>query len=120
MNRSFFAAVAAAGVLATASAPAYAQAPATPSRPEGLSVAAVGAILVAGGLAGGAAGFAILYACREGESCHGDATTALGWTLAAPGIPPLTVGLVLIAVGLNSDDGQAAAPVTFHAGSVPG
>jgi hypothetical protein len=103
------------------SAPAQAGRPiVSPRDPEGIGLTALGAVLVAGGLVGGAVGFGILYGCREGESCHGDATTALGWVLAAPGIPPLTVGIVLIAMGLHSDNVARAAPVHVVAESVPG
>lgn len=52
--------------------------------------------LAAGGLVLGGAGFAVLYACREGTACYGDVTTAIGWILAAPGIIPLTVGLIMM------------------------
>src|SRR5262245_17201166 len=57
----------------------------------------VGLGLVGAGLVLGGAGFAILYVCREGQACHADkGLTTAGWVLAAPGLIPLAVGVVLI------------------------
>ena len=33
---------------------------------------------------------------REGAECHNRDTTVLGWVLAAPGVIPLVVGLLMI------------------------
>jgi hypothetical protein len=69
----------------------------------GLFLAGLG--LTAAGLLLGGAGFAVLYVCREGQSCHDDKTLqTLGWALAAPGVLPLAVGLLLlyITVGRQS------------------
>lgn len=52
--------------------------------------------LAAGGLVLGGAGFAVLYVCREGTACYGDVTQVIGWILAAPGLIPLTVGLIMM------------------------
>jgi hypothetical protein len=52
--------------------------------------------LAAGGLVLGGAGFAVLYACREGTGCYGDVTQVIGWILAAPGLIPLGVGLIMM------------------------
>lgn len=56
----------------------------------------------AGGLVLGGAGFAVLYACREGTSCYGDVTTVVGWALAAPGVIPLAIGLVMMWLGAGA------------------
>lgn len=58
--------------------------------------------LAAGGLVLGGAGFAVLYACREGTGCYGDVTTVVGWALAAPGLIPLGVGLVMMWLGAGA------------------
>jgi hypothetical protein len=56
-----------------------------------------GLALVGAGLVLGGAGFAILYVCREGQSCHSDkGLITAGWVLAAPGVIPLGIGLLLI------------------------
>lgn len=57
----------------------------------------IGLGLVGAGVTLGGAGFAVLYACREGTNCHQDKTVqTVGWVLAAPGILPLVVGAVLV------------------------
>jgi len=65
--------------------------------------------LAVAGLVLGGGGFAVLYGCREGTACHGDATTVLGWALAAPGIIPLAVGLIMM---YASRDGHGRVEVT--------
>src|SRR4051812_19615597 len=52
--------------------------------------------LTAGGLALGGVGFAVLYVCREGETCHNQTMTYVGWGLAAPGVLPLAAGLIIL------------------------
>jgi len=52
----------------------------------GTNLFMIGLGLAAGGLVVGGAGFAVLYACREGTTCHNRDTTVLGWVLAAPGV----------------------------------
>lgn len=79
--------------------PAHAQATIgihSESRASGPSLAAVGLGLLGGGVLTSAPGFAVLAACKEGKPCHNDATTAIGWLLAAPGIPPIVIGLFFI------------------------
>jgi hypothetical protein len=57
----------------------------------------IGLGLTGAGLVLGGAGIAVLYVCREGTDCHQDkGLQAAGWVLAAPGLIPLVVGLVLI------------------------
>jgi hypothetical protein len=67
--------------------------------------------LAAGGLVLGAGGFAVLYACREGTACFGDVTTAIGWILAAPGIIPLTVGVIMM-LGSSGNSARVAVPAS--------
>lgn len=68
--------------------------------------------LAAGGLVLGAGGFTVLYVCREGTACYGDVTTVIGWALAAPGIIPLGVGLIMMyAASGGRGGGRVAAPV---------
>src|SRR5262245_3468784 len=64
----------------------------------GLGLGGVGLILLGGGLVASAGGFALLYACRSGESCHNDTTTTLGWVLAAPGLPPIALGALFLLI----------------------
>jgi hypothetical protein len=71
--------------------------------------------LAAGGLLLGAGGFAVLYGCREGTGCYGDVTTVIGWVLAAPGVIPLTVGLIMM-YGASGSNGRVAAPGTSTQG----
>jgi hypothetical protein len=52
--------------------------------------------LIAGGLVLGGAGFAVLYLCQEGTSCHSQTMTYVGYGLAAPGIIPLAAGLIIV------------------------
>ncbi|MFO0598895.1 MAG: hypothetical protein U0228_26545 [Myxococcaceae bacterium] len=66
------------------------------------SLLLLGLGLTAGGLVLGGAGFAVLYVCRAGTACHNDTTTVIGWVLAAPGIIPLTVGLIMIWLSTGS------------------
>lgn len=92
---------------------------ASPYRPVPVPVAPVvharadffllGLGLAAGGLVLGGAGFAVLYGCREGTACFGDVTTAIGWILAAPGIIPLTVGLIMMYAS-SGGSGRVMAP----------
>lgn len=63
---------------------------------SGPSLSAIGLGLLAGGLLTSAPGIAILAACKEGKPCHNDATTAIGWMLAGPGIPPIVFGIFFI------------------------
>jgi hypothetical protein len=76
----------------------------------------LGLALVGAGLVLGGAGFAILYACREGTSCYGyddvtgeptgkSALRIVGWCLAAPGIIPLGIGLFLIYISSGGRGG---------------
>lgn len=69
----------------------------------------IGLGLAAGGLVLGGAGFAVLYGCREGTGCYGDVTTAIGWILAAPGVIPLTIGLIMMYASSGSS-GRVALP----------
>lgn len=66
------------------------------SHASGPSLSAVGLGLLGGGVLTSAPGFAVLAACKEGKPCHSDATEAIGWLLAAPGIPPILVGLFFV------------------------
>lgn len=66
--------------------------------------------LAAGGLVLGAGGFALLYGCREGTGCYGEVTTVIGWVLAAPGIIPLTVGLIMM-YAASGRSGRVTAPM---------
>jgi len=98
-----------------------------PVRDFKTSLFLVGLGLTGAGLVLGGAGFAILYLCREGTSCYGDqGLRTAGWVLAAPGIIPLAVGLVLIyiTVGGRSGGGGAkihgAAPVSLGFVPLPG
>ncbi|MFT3711714.1 MAG: hypothetical protein QM817_29095 [Archangium sp.] len=84
--------------------------PVTPVRNSGSgSLFLLGLGLTAGGLVLGAGGFAVLYVCREGTACHSDATTVIGWVLAAPGIIPLTIGLIMMYVSTGSS-GRVTSP----------
>ena len=65
--------------------------------------------LTAGGLLLGGGGFAVLYGCREGTGCYGDVTTVIGWALAAPGVIPLTIGLIMM-YGASGSSGRVAVP----------
>ena len=65
--------------------------------------------LAAGGLVLGAGGFALLYGCRAGTACFGEVTTVIGWVLAAPGIIPLTVGLIMMYAS-SGGRGRVAVP----------
>lgn len=88
---------------------------ASPYRPVPVPVAharadffLLGLGLAAGGLVLGGAGFAVLYGCREGTPCYGDVTTVIGWILAAPGIIPFTVGLIMMYASSGSRARMAA------------
>lgn len=78
----------------------YAPAPVRASGSGSLFLLGLG--LTAGGLVLGGAGFAVLYVCRSGTACYSDTTTVIGWVLAAPGIIPLTVGLIMIYLSTGS------------------
>jgi hypothetical protein len=96
----------------------------SPRRSSGLGLGGAGLILLLGGLATSAGGFGILYACREGESCHNDTTTALGWVLAAPGIPPIGLGLLFLWLDKGGSLSRTVyneprLPVTFTAAPIP-
>ncbi|MBL8917172.1 MAG: hypothetical protein JNM17_41090 [Archangium sp.] len=65
--------------------------------------------LAAGGLVLGGAGFAVLYVCYAGGGCS-DGITVLGWLLAAPGIIPLTVGLIMMYASSGSSGRVTEAP----------
>jgi hypothetical protein len=66
--------------------------------------------LAAGGLVLGGAGFAVLYVCREGTACYGDVTQVIGWVLAAPGLIPLGIGLIMMYASSGSSV-RVSAPV---------
>lgn len=66
--------------------------------------------LTGAGLVLGGAGFAVLYLCRDGLACHNPTTTVVGWALAAPGVLPLAVGLVMLYLSTNRS-GRVMAPV---------
>lgn len=66
------------------------------------SLVLVGLGLTGAGLVLGGAGFAVLYLCREGTTCHNNTTTIVGWVLAAPGIIPLVVGVAILYFGTGS------------------
>lgn len=72
--------------------------------------------LTLGGLSLGAAGFAILAICDEGSSCYSPTTRTLGWILAAPGIIPLVVGLVMLYVSVGGKRGMAFGPSATDGG----
>ncbi len=57
--------------------------------------------LTAAGLVLGGAGFAVLWFCGEGSSCHSNSTTVIGWALAAPGILPLAAGIILLYITVD-------------------
>lgn len=86
----------------------------------------VGLGLVGAGLVLGGAGFAVLYVCREGQSCYGDQTLrTAGWILAAPGIIPLAVGLFLLYLSVGGKGGgggrvHSSAPVSLGFVPLPG
>jgi hypothetical protein len=63
------------------------------------SLLLLGLGLTGAGLVLGGAGFAVLYACREGTSCYNSTTRTVGWVLAAPGIIPLVVGVAILYFG---------------------
>jgi hypothetical protein len=65
----------------------------------GLFLAGLG--LTAAGLVLGGAGFAVLWFCGEGSSCHSNNTTIIGWALAAPGILPLAAGIIILYITLD-------------------
>jgi hypothetical protein len=86
------------------------QVPVDPVRDTRATTFLVGLGLVGAGLVLGGAGFAILYVCREGQECHADQTLrTVGWVLAAPGIIPLGVGLLLLYVSSGGRGGTHAA-----------
>lgn len=66
--------------------------------------------LTVGGLVLSGGGFAVLYGCRNGTECHGDGTTALGWALAAPGIIPLVVGLIVMYASIGDRERVEVTP----------
>jgi hypothetical protein len=70
-----------------------------------------GFLLVGAGLLAGGAGFTILGICsQEDEDCS-DALLGVGWALAAPGIPPVVIGLGFI---LLSDRSTASLPPSYR------
>lgn len=71
-------------------------APLDPVAPVRGSTVLIGLSLVGAGLVLGGAGFAVLYLCREGTGCHNETTTIVGWVLAAPGLVPLAIGLIML------------------------
>lgn len=71
----------------------------------------LGLALVGAGLVLGGAGFGVLYGCRAGTQCYGETTTVLGWVLAAPGVIPLAVGLIMIWLSSGSR-GRVEAPTS--------
>ena len=86
-----------------------------PVRDTKASLFLVGLGLVGAGLVLGGAGFAILYVCREGQQCHSDRTLqTAGWVLAAPGVIPLAVGLLLVYIS-SGGRGRGAAPAMHRA-----
>lgn len=91
---------------------------------SGIGLGGAGLLLLLGGLVASGAGFAVLYSCREGESCHNDTTTTVGWVLAAPGIPPIALGALFLWLDKGGPSSrtiynQPALPVTFTAGPIP-
>jgi hypothetical protein len=95
-------------VVATAPAPSPAQA--VNAANDG-SRLLLGLALMGAGLVAGGAGFAVLYFCQQGSSCYGDATTYVGWGLAAPGIVPLVVGGILVYSVVGNSGRRTALPV---------
>jgi len=96
-------------------------APPRPAIEDRVSPLLIGFALVGAGLVAGGAGFTVLYVCRQGEDCHSDATTAVGWALAAPGVPPVVIGAVFIGIGLSDDDKKASTSrIKVAAGMLPG
>jgi hypothetical protein len=78
--------------------------------------------LTVGGLVLGAAGFAVLYFCREGTDCYSQTTQIVGWVLAVPGLIPLAVGLFMLYAASDGGRGvpgnvHGAHPVTSRASS---
>lgn len=71
--------------------------------------------LAAGGLVLGGAGFAVLYACREGTTCYSEPITVLGWVLAAPGLIPLTIGIIMMWAVSGNSSNRVAVPTSTTA-----
>ena len=93
--------------------------PPPPSYPAPLSPVAreaeahfflLGLGLAAGGLVLGGAGFTVLYACREGTTCYSEPITVLGWVLAAPGLIPLTIGIIMMWAVSGTSSSRVAVP----------
>lgn len=98
---------------APVASPHYAPVPVAPVvRHAAFDTFFLGLGLAAGGLVLGGAGFAVLYGCREGTGCYGDVTTVIGWVLAAPGIIPLTVGLIMMYAASGGSRGRVAVPAS--------
>lgn len=86
------------------------------------SLVLVGLGLTAAGLVLGGAGFGILYACREGQECHGDKTlNIVGWALAAPGVIPLAIGLIILYGAVGGGKGShGASAISWGVSPLPG
>jgi hypothetical protein len=84
----------------------------------------IGLGLTGAGLLLGGAGFGVLYACREGQQCHDDKTLqTVGWVLAAPGVVPLAIGLIMLYISVGGKSGggsHAASSVALGLQPVPG
>jgi hypothetical protein len=63
---------------------------------SGIGLGGAGLLLLGGGILTAAPGLTILYVCREDEPCHSDTSTAVGWALAAPGIPAIALGALFL------------------------
>ena len=72
--------------------------------------------LTLGGLVLGAGGFAFLYACREGTSCHSETNTYIGYGLAAPGLLPLAAGLIILYLFTGGRHGSTDASDVLNGG----
>jgi hypothetical protein len=92
--------------------PHYTPAPVSPVATHvGPDFFLVGLGLAAGGLVLGGGGFALLYACREGTSCYSEPITVVGWIIAAPGLIPLTIGLIMMYAS-SGRSGRVEAPTS--------
>jgi len=97
-------------------APNYRPAPLSPvARHAETDVFLLGLGLAAGGLVLGGAGFAVLYACREGTTCYSEPVTVLGWVLAAPGLIPLAIGLAMMWAVSGNRSNRVSVPTSAAA-----
>jgi hypothetical protein len=70
-----------------------------------------GFFLVGAGLLAGGAGFTILGICSQDDEDCSDTLVGVGWALAAPGIPPVVIGLGFL---LLSDRTSASLPPSYR------